>query len=197
MAFQELKPGDSPLKVPAGIATCSSLKALELEGYTAFSLGPVYVYAGVNESIPSRFCQENIPGRKSDVYGTTIHFERPVIARCQNWNYILDVMDTKNFQWFKQWMLANQFASRENKTFFVPRHYRAPLLDPIALDKLEKQIPTALDVFTVSGLKGLMRPVCELTAYTQAKSYIDFNILPPEEDVVVMGRTTLKLLNEV
>ena len=190
----------SPLGQPEDLSKADTLEQVRKAGYELFSLGPVYVYAGVKESLPNKFAEEtsdDVEGRSKDIRGTTVHFERPIVARCAEWNMILDIMDTESFQWFKKWMLSMQFTDRVARTFYVPRHYVAPVLDPIAFDRLNQSIPSGLDVFSVSGMKGSLRPVMGFTDKSKVKSYVDFVSAPPDEDVQIMGKKVLDILKDL
>lgn len=169
----------------------SSLAELEKEGFTAFVLGPVYVYAGVGESIPERFAAEDIKNRPAEVHGAWFEFDHPLVARCEHWNYRLDYMDLKSYEYFKIWMLAQVFVNRQKRDVIVPRRYSAPILDPFAfVNNIGK--PVSIDLYTVSTLQYLLRPRCEMPSYESAKFFVDFEKKPPEEDVVTMGRAMLE-----
>lgn len=193
MKLGELRPHDPNMR-QVNLDKIRSFEELRREGFTPFSVGPLYVYAGVQESLPSAFAAAPKADRPGEVSGNTIHFDRPIIARCEQWNFILDVMDTPSFQWFKKWMLGNHFASREKQTYYVSRHYIAPILDPLAMDLQQKAIPSSLDLFSVSGLKGSLKPRTNLTSYDQTKIYVDMYGAPPEEGVIVEGRKVLATL---
>ncbi len=188
----------------------TSFAELEKNGLTPFALGPIYVYAGVQEDIPRRFASEfdgkvmerneivnkqlRVLRDKLEVRGNTMHFDRPVLARCQGWNTILNILDSISYVYFKKWMLEQQFVNRVEKKFFVPRLYSTPILDPLALDVKGLAIPTSLDVYALSGFKGVMKPRGNLNDKTKAQAFVDFEILPPEEDVVVLGRQALNIV---
>jgi hypothetical protein len=211
-----MKPGDLPSEgpPPKPVRTdgAKSFAELEEEGLVAFALGPVYVYAGVKEDLVRRFVMEmdgqvvknaviknrlaRVESHRLDVRGTTVHFDRPVMARCMDWNSILNVMDKESYPHFKKWLLEQQFVNRAEKKFFAVRHYVAPILDPLVLELKGLALPTVLDVLSVSGLRGLLRPVGYLSDKSQAKSFIDLECLPPEEDVIVLGRKALQIIEE-
>jgi hypothetical protein len=205
-------PSEGPPPKPVQADGAKSLSELDKEGLVAFALGPVYVYAGVREDIVRRFVMEmdgqtvksavvkdhlaRIESHRLDVRGTTMHFERPVLARCMDWNNILNVMDKESYPHFKKWLLEQQFVNRAEKKFYVVRYYIAPVLDPLTLELKGLALPAVLDVFSVSGLKGVLRPMGNLSDKTQAKSFVDFEGLPPEEDVIVLGRKALRIIEE-
>jgi hypothetical protein len=205
-------PSEGPLPKPVRTDGAKSLSELDEEGLVAFALGPVYVYAGVREDIVRRFVMEmdgqsvksavvkdhlaRIESHRLDVRGTTLHFDRAVLARCMDWNNILNVMDKESYPHFKKWLLEQQFVNRAEKKFYVVRCYAAPVLDPLTLDLKGLALPVTLDVFSVSGLKGALRPLGYLSDKAQAKSFIDFEGLPPEEDVIVLGRKALRIIEE-
>lgn len=199
----------SPLR-PSGEKGMTSFAELEKNGLVPFALGPVYVYAGVQEDIPRRFASE-FDGKvmerneirnkvlttlqdRLEVRGNTAHFDRPVLARCQDWNYILNIMDAVSYVYFKKWLLEQQFVNRAEKKFFVPRLYSAPILDPLILDVKGLAVPASLDVYALSGFKGVMKPKGNLANKAEAQAFVDFQILPPEEDVVVLGRQALNIV---
>ena len=169
----------------------ASLGEIEKEGFTPFILGPLYVYAGIGESIPERFAAEPIKNRPAEVYGSWFEFQHPVVARCEHWNYRLDYMDTKSYEYFKIWILAQVFVNRPKRQIFVPRRYPAPLLDPFAFVNNVGR-PISIDVYTISGLEFLLRPKCELPTFESAKFFVDFEKKPPEPDVVEMGKAMLE-----
>lgn len=175
------------------LAKVDSFDELRKEGFTPFSLGAVYVYSGIQCSLPNKFASEEQKGRP-EVHGTSMHFDRPIVARCQEWNMIINIMDTPSYQWFKRWMIAQQFCNRERKQFTVTRHYIAPILDPILLDVKGLSVPTTLDIFSVSGMKGSLIPVTGVTDKARTPLYVDFKNMPPEEDVQVLGNAALKII---
>lgn len=182
-----------PLKDP-GLGTgdkFSSLEELAKAGFTVFSLGPVYVYAGVGDSIPERFAGEKIKNRPETVSGTWFEFRHPVVARCENWNYRLECMDLKSYEYFKLWMLSQIFINRRENTIFVSRRYPAPVFDPFAFAHDEGR-PVSIDVFTISSPSFLLRPRCELPSYQKTMFYVDFDRKPPEQDVVELGKTLVE-----
>jgi hypothetical protein len=205
-------PSEGPPLKPVRTEGAKSLAELDEEGLVAFSLGPVYAYAGVNEDIVRRFSMEldgqtvkdavirgglaRIESHRLDVRGAHLRFERPVIARCMQWNQVLSVLDKESFPHFKKWLLAQQFVNRAEKKFYVVRHYIAPILDPLALDLKGLAVPASLDVFSVSGLRGSLKPAGNVTDKAHARSYIELEGLPPEEDVILLGRQALQIVRE-
>lgn len=177
------------------LAKISSFSELRKEGFTPLALGPLYVYAGVQLPLINAFASEKTAGQPSDVYCTDMHFERPVIARCQEWNYMLDIMDTQSFQWFKKWMLGMQFVDQATGRFNLPRHYVAPLLDPILLDTKRIAIPDTLDVFSVSGRRMLLKPVVGVDP-KNTPACVDFTQEPPEEETNTLAYKVLKLMKD-
>jgi len=210
--------GPSPIHEPSKLRYAQSFDDLRREGFVVFALGPVYAYAGVQESLPDRFAVEGVPGRPDRVYGMEIHFERPVLARCQDWNLILNTMDKDSYAYFHSWMLSLQFVDRVKRKFFVVRHYTVPIRDPIAWQAVGQLRPASLEVYTLSGFKGILRPIQPLegiAAITDADpdtvkpedhvrkrtaasmpAFVDFDITPPEEDVIVLGRKALNIIDE-
>lgn len=190
--------GKSPFK-PVNIALdkVSCIEDIRKEGFTVFSLGPVYVYANVQESIPARFTMEDFPGTPTEMRHTTMHFERPVITRCELWNYVLDVMDTATYNAFKLWLVNCSFVDRAKHKFFKPKHYFAPCLDPITLDKMNLAVPTSLDIFGVSGVKGEIKPRTSFSGHDKAKSYIEIYKDIPSEDTIVEAKKALNFVENV
>lgn len=180
---------------PVKLSSIGSFEELRREGFTPFALGPVYVYAEVGWSLPNQFASEEQKGRP-EVHGTTMHFDRTVVARCKECNNIIDIMDTPSFQWFKRWMIAQQFCNRQRKQFTVTRHYVVPILDPITLDTQMLARPTTLDIFTVSGMRGSLVPVTGVTDFSRTPCYVDFMNMPPDEDVQVLGSAALKIVRD-
>lgn len=176
--------------------TCpDSLEALLAEGFVAFTLGPVYVYAGVQESILERFAGDECVERalKRQVVAGNIRFKHNVLSRCEQWNVMLDVIDIESWGIFTGWLMSQTFLNRPDRRYYVTRHCHAALLDPLAFDH-GKRIPTSLDVFTVSGLYSSIRPIGGGGLHAQAKSYIDFEKLPPEPHIVKEGRILLGMV---
>lgn len=171
-----------------------SLAALEVEGYVMFSLGPLYVYAGVQESLPEIFagdeCTQKALKDKPVVSGIC-EFQHQILGRCEKWNNVLDVMPRDTFDFFSSWMLTQVFINRVEKTVFVPRRMSAAVLDPLAYAK-GKKIPTSLILYSVSGMHSIVRPRGHMS-HDQAKSYIDLERGPPEPHVITMGRAMLDL----
>lgn len=213
----KLDHGKSPLKAPRGIDRVGNLRELADAGYRVFSLGPIYVYAGVNSDITLEFLRLQDPtqpidpvmsklvqlgavqahDRPKEVFGTHMFFDRIIINHCLQWTNVLNVMDVVSYEWFKKWMLGNNFISREEKKYFAPRLYQAPILDPIAYDAYQEIIPETLDVFSVSGMKWSLKPVTNVTDKAHTPVYIDLREAPPEEQVRVEGLAALGIINEL
>lgn len=189
-----LKPEGNYLR-SVNLAKISSFDELRKEGFTPLALGPMYVYAGVRLSLINAYASEKTQLHPSDCFTTTMHFDRPVIARCEEWNYMLDIMDTASFQWFKKWMLGMQFVDKATKRFNIPRHYVVPMLDPIQLDTKNIAVPTTLDVFSVSGRAMLLKPITGVSPIN-APICVDFVQAPPEEDIQVLANKVLNIVRE-
>ena len=67
-------------------------------------------------------------------------------------------------------------------------------LDPIVFDTKKFAIPEYLDVITVTGMRGGLKPVDLGIDPTKAKEFITFEQIPPEEEIVVLGSKALKNL---
>jgi len=173
----------------------SSLAELEKEGFTVFSLGLIYVYGGVQDDLVAAFAAERSPARPQDVFATVVRFDRPVVAACREWSFTLNIMDMVNFEWFKRWMLGLQLVNRHRKTFWLARHYLAPIQDPFMLDSGEGRKADFLDIFCPSGIQGKMVPAHNLSRFEDAPEYVRFTVQPPEEDVVKIGRAALEVLS--
>lgn len=181
--------------LPFKAASPVSVQAYAKAGFSVFSLGPVYVYAGVEDDILERFaadeCTERaLKGRQ--VTGGQIHFDHNVLARCEKWNRALSVLDSESFGFFNSWMLAQTFINKLTRRYYVPRKMTAPVLDPVALMN-NKQIPIALDIYTVSGIYALIRPKDHSISRKDAKRFIDFERCEPEPHIVAEGKLMLQL----
>ncbi len=176
------------------IKSIASFEELAKEGFTMFSLGPVYAFGGVTDDLIAAFAAENKEGRNQDVLCTTAQFERDVIKRCGPWNSLMYVMDLDNFQWFKSWMLGMQFVNRQAKTFNVVRHHMAPIADPLMMDAGTGVKAAALPIFCLSGIKAQMVPIAYLKSHKMAPAVVDFHYMSPEPDVVVVGKAALEVL---
>lgn len=185
----EAKPHRRQLRDPK-IAKIASFSELRAAGFVPYLLGPVYAYGKVEEDLAECFAGE----MNRDVAGTFVHFDRPVVARCEHWNNVLSVMDAVNFLWFKDWMMKLQLADKQRKKFYLVRHYVAPIVDPFMLDQIAQVQAESVDIFSVSGMGGLLQPKGNLASYADAKQYVDFDQLPPEEEVKVLGRAALEIL---
>lgn len=190
--MSELLPEHNYLR-PINLAKVGSFAELRKEGFTPFSLGAMYVYVEIMHDLTQQFAKEAMPGRP-EVHGTTMHFDRPVIGRCGEWNCILNVMDTPSFQWFKKWMIGQQYVNRIRRRFYVSRHYLAPILDPIMLDTRQIGSPTSMDIFAPSGTRGTLKPVTGVTSLEATKAIVDLKLDPPDEDVLVLGRAALDIV---
>jgi hypothetical protein len=184
----------APIPFKDGAAPASA-EALAKEGYAIFALGPLYVYAGIEDDILERFaadeCTERaLKGRQP--VGGQIHFEHNVLARCEKWNKTLTVLDIESYGFFNSWMLAQTFVNRKARKYYVPRKMTAPMLDPLALTH-NKQIAIALDVYTVSGIYARICPKCLGGARKDAKHFIDFEKCDPEPHVVTEGKMMLQM----
>lgn len=170
-----------------------SLETLKELGFVAYSLGPIYVYSGVHESIPERFAAEcDIPDRPDKVRGASLDFKHYVLARCELYNKRLEIMDSVAYPFFQSWMLAQMFVNRDQKNVYVPKRYLCPVLDPLAYEAGSK-VPASIDVYTTSSMRSLLRPVCEAHA-GNVNSLIDFERRDPEESVVTDGKKILQVM---
>lgn len=140
----------APSKVLLGKAT--SLADYYKEGYEVFSLGPIYVYGEIPESLPETFARSKpqFGQPKLDTKSTQLRFDRIVVESCLEWGPMLDVMDKTSYLWFKQWIQSFTFMNREKKLVLFPRIYSATITDPIALDKCGKGNPVTLDIWSVT-----------------------------------------------
>ncbi len=182
--------------LPFRNAVPDSCEALWKEGFTIFSLGPLYVYAGVNEDILERFAADDctdraLKGRKP--VGGSIDFEHNVLARCELWNKRLNVLDVESYGLFNDWMLAQTFVNTPAQKYYEPRRMASPILDPLALTQ-NKQIAIAMDVFTVSGIWSLIRPKVSNVSRKEAKHFIDFEKCSPEPHVAERGKMLLRMI---
>jgi len=176
-------------KVP-GIENFASFAELRKEGLMPFTLGPLYVYADVHFSLINAFLDDERLVRPRDTRGGRFIFDRPILARCEEWNYVVEVMDAPSFLAFKTWMPTNSFVDRPGRRFCVPKQFPSPMLDPLALDLKGVAVPEVLDVFTVSTTKVLLRPICEQT-YETVKPYVDFRRAAPEAEVMARAEAVL------
>lgn len=192
----EEAPKGNLVEVPVKLVSlASSMDELKREGFTAFFMGSVYVYASVMESIPERFAAENIAGRKEPVKSSVVHFDHAVAARCEAWNTDIEVMDNASYEQFKQWMLLQMFVNKGKRNVFVPMQYSVPILDPFSLAR-GKINPTVIDVYSVGSIKSTVRPICRIESRDKTKSFIDFESTPPVETVVTTGIEVLKTIGE-
>lgn len=194
-----------------------SMELLRSLGYVAYSVGPIYAYAGVNEDIEERFLKEKFesgpadPGltalvasgavravdKPVDTYGTLLQCSRSVVARCESWSSLLGIMDVASFAWFKKWMLSNTFISREKLTYAVPRHYLAPVMDPISYAAKGIEVPTTLDVFSVSSIRWSLVPVTSVLDKALTPTVVELQVKPPDEAIRAEGAKLLKVIKEL
>lgn len=176
-----------------GLENIASFAELRREGFMPFAMGPLYVYAHVHFSLIDAFLDDERLVRPQDTRGGRFIFGRPILARCEEWNYIVEAMDVPSYLVFKNWMPTNNFVDRPGRRFCVPKQFPSPVLDPLALDLKGLGIPEVLDVFTVSTNKVLLRPVCEQT-YESVQPFIDFRKAAPEVEVLVAAEAVLGLI---
>lgn len=179
----------------------SSMEELRENGYVLFALGPVYAYTHIDTDLMRAFGgEEFMKGKPKETRGIHMYFAEPVLGKCDVWNFVLNVMDAESFPWFKQWLHAQQFCNRLKSRFYVTRHWVVPVLDPLALQAKDKAVAEAMDVFTVSGMRALMRPrnlgVTDKRPEMLSR-YIDFEAAPPEEDVQILGNAALGIVKEM
>jgi hypothetical protein len=183
------------LKAPK-LTGVDSFEKLREEGFVIFSLAPVYIYAQVAESLPESFAAatgEDMKNRKGEILSTQIEFEHEVLKRCPGWSNMLEVMDANSYMWFKRWMSSLNFVNRDKKKFYVPKMFTAPILDPIQVDLGKvKPTPDHVDVFGLSGLSGVLKPLLSGIDKKDAPLCIDFKFDPPEQDVVAIGKAVLE-----
>ena len=191
---QALKPEPGRVLEPK-LTKVGSLEEFESEKFVVFALGLIYVYGGVQDDLVAAFATERAPGLPQDVYATSVRFDRPVLAACKDWSFVLSIMDMESFEWFKEWMLALQLIDRQRKTFWLTRHHMAPVLDPFLLDAGKARKPAYLDLFSLSGMAGQIMPVHALEHYEDAPEIIRFFVRPPDPEVVKLGSIALEVLN--
>jgi hypothetical protein len=190
----------------------TSFLDLSADDMMPFALGPVYVYAGVKDDLVEKF-KEEFEGRelshyevrnsrlfeekyKLSVRAGVLRFERAIVARCREWNNLLNILDRRSYLHFTNWLLSQQFVDRAAKRFHLPRRYVSPILDPLAMDVLGMAKPVSLDIYCLSGLRGMIRPELDSVQYDSAKTFVDLKVLPPEEDTILLGRTALNIVRE-
>ena len=195
MVGDQAKKPDPGRVIEPKLTKVGSLDELASEGFVVFALGPVYAYGGVQDDLVAAFATERDPGRPQDVYATTVRFDRPVLTACREWNFILSIMDAKNFEWFKKWTLGLQLVNRQRKTFWLIRHHMAAILDPFLLDAGKEMKPTYLDLFSLSGMQGQLVPRHALKSYEAAWGCITFLVWLPDPEVVKLGTIALEVLN--
>lgn len=147
-----------PPKVLSSKAT--SLLDFRKEGYEVFSLGPMYVYGEIPESLPEAFARSKPqPGQpKLDTRSTQLRFDRIVVESCTDWGSMLDIMDKDSYMWFKQWIQSFTFMNREKKMVLFPRIYSATVTDPLSLDRTGIGTPAFIDVWSVTTPKWSLSP---------------------------------------
>lgn len=196
-----------------------SFKDLTREGLVPCALGPIYEYAGISDNLLERYLQEKSDQAPKEMRGGLIQLEKPFLYRCGVHGCFLTVIDSESYLYFEDWLLSIQFVNRQLRQFFVTRHFTVPVKDPIARETgfLEN---TSLNVFTLSGLKGLFKPVnvqqvkalytgsvepsqlqpkddVSKSVHGSVLHYVDFKLEPPEEEVLVMGRAALEIIDNV
>jgi len=213
----------SPLAASPDFGHAASFKDLEREGYVPFALGPIYAYAEVQASLPDCFAADaDAPKKSEPVRGMDLQLEAPVLVRCDRWNFMLSIMDRDNYPVFDRWLMSQHFVDRAKRKFFVVRRYAVPVLDPVSL-ALGKREPAKLTVYTVSGVRGLLKPVMaqsgEAAEYVgvdgkwkhpdditpkdevekrvagDVPKFVNFTVAPPEEDVITLARAALEIVD--
>ena len=204
-----------------------SFADIRREGFTPYTLGPLYTYGQLPTCLPAAFAKESQPGRPKEVRGAVLQLNRPILARCEHWNFFVEAMDTVLFPWFKNWLQAYQFVNRKAGTYCVPRFYMAPVADPFVFDKTGEIVPESMDVISVTGLKCGIKPkgmigsvsrvdipsgksqgeVAELlmrkstsdlvAASTFVPIVIDLEKIKPEDAVVQAGMAALSIVREM
>lgn len=200
---------------PAGMKAARSLAELSRQGFSVFSLGPLYVYAGVPVDLVEAWAKTHqgeamrhnqlskgvltLEKYKLEIRGELLRFDRPVVARCKEWNTLLYLLDNVSYLQFKQWMLEQQFSNRNEKQFWVPRLFSARVIDPVYFAASGLAVPASLDVFSVSGFKGCLavKNAIAATKPADVPLVIDFEWQPAEPDVIKQGRAALNILQEV
>lgn len=183
---------DDPEQLPQAphLDVITSFAQLRTEGFCPFTLGPLYVYANVHFSLIDAFLRDDRQVRPPDTRGGRFIFDRSVVARCEQWNYVVEVMDVASYRAFKMWLPTNHFVDRPGKRFCVARQFPTPVLDPLVMSLKGDRVPEVLDVFTISSNRVLLRPICEQT-YDSVSACVDFQRSPPEAEVLVLAEATL------
>jgi hypothetical protein len=189
-----------------------SFEELKKEGYMPFIMGPVYEYAGVQWDLVLKFADElggkpvrdavvkdgglKVNEHKLETRAVCAKFEYPICGNCPEWAHTMHIMDAPSFPHFKKWLLGQQFVNKLERRFYIVRHYMAPIIDPLKLSTKKQAEATSIDVFSVCGMKGSLVPKHSLTAHSEAKTFVEFRAMPPDEDVVKLGAAALKIVRE-
>jgi len=181
---------------PRGLELCGSFAEIRREGFEVFSLGPVYVTASIPYSLTREFAHVYKKQKGKEVFGTTMRFERQVIKGFGDWDFVLELLEKEAYPYLCNWLLSNKFVDRENRKYFEIRECSAPIADPIQVDSCRFPDDTYLNVFVPSGLHYMLQPFYLRLPHGAAPTEIEFHQVPPEEDVVRLGRVALSLMEE-
>lgn len=176
-----------------------SFEDFRKEGLLVYSLAPVYSYSGVQQALPDAFMEESIPRRPREVRMGRLLLNAPIVTHCQELGLYLEIMDKESFLFFKHWLLSQEFISRVKKTYFEVRHWLGRCLDPVLIATSGERKPESLELFTLSGMKGMMRPsrpVAKIDSSKDPDGFVMLEVVPPEEGVLERGRAAFQILKD-
>lgn len=182
---QSTKDGQQPVR----LSNVQSFAELRSEGFTPYSVGPLYVHVSVPDNLAVRFASELKDKKNLTPLGSELSFADPVLSDCAEWDYMLDAMDTKSFGIFKGWLCSLRFVRKDPAEYYGVRHYQAPIIDPI--DKVSK---TYLDIFCPVCQVWTMKPLVTGIAYDQAPLQIRFTKAPGDPNMAAEGRVATQTL---
>lgn len=185
-------PDYHPVKI-VDLGNVQSFADIRREGFIPYTLGPLYVYGEFPHCLPAAFAKESKVGKPEETRGAVLQLGRPIISHCEYWNFFIEVMDKESFPWFKNWLQAYQFVNKRTGTYCVPRFYTAPVADPLVLDKLGKIVPESLDVISMTGLKGGVKPKGMISGVSQVG--VPFGKSQGEVAELLMKKDTADLLS--
>lgn len=179
----------APLVIPQP----PSLVYLHHQRIVPFSLAPLYAHVGVEEYIPGKFAgEDSIKGHPGEVMATVFEFKHPVVARCGDWGYRVDLMSSRCYEPFKVWLLAQFFVNRDKQEVYIPSLCQVALLDPFAYAATGQDSPATMDVFTFSSNRGRMVPVDQGMVRGNAKRCPDFVMREPDDNTLQVAKAVLE-----
>ena len=142
--------GDAVIPAKIKHEKCTSFSDIRNEGYEIFSVGPVYVYARVQQSLIDAFAKDTSVDKPMTVENSILSFEDVVIKPCGWWSTRLEIMDKVNYMYFRAWMQKWVFMNKAAHKVYAATSYGVPILDPIMAAAGKAPSPDSFELYLLN-----------------------------------------------